>query len=64
MDINESFEKHTEYTRVGGRHEVKCLSGFFAVSAGTKEDAMREARHYFIQYFSDGEYDRPRAHND
>lgn len=55
--IVESFEKNTKYkVTKDGRHEVNCNKGLFGVSAPTKEQAMKEARHYFIQYFKDGEY--------
>jgi hypothetical protein len=55
--IVDSFEKNTTYKATkDGRHEVDCNKGLFGVSAATKEQAMKEARHYFLQYFEDGEY--------
>lgn len=55
--IVESFNKNTTYkVTKEGRHEVDCKKGLFGVSAPTKEQAMKEARHYFVQYFEDGEY--------
>ena len=58
--IVESFEKNTTYKVVkvgqGEVHSVNCKKGLFGVSGPTKEQAMKEARHYFVQYFEDGEY--------
>ena len=55
--IVESFDKNTTYkVTKHGQHTVDCKKGLFGVSAPTKEEAMKEARHYFIQYFEDGEY--------
>jgi hypothetical protein len=55
--IVEAFEKNTKYkVTKDGRHKVDCKKGLFGVSAPTKEQAMKEARHYFMQYFVDGEY--------
>ena len=55
--IVESFDKNTTYkVTKQGQHKVDCKKGLFGVCAPTKEEAMKEARHYFIQYFEDGEY--------
>lgn len=39
----------------GGR-SIRCCLGLWAVSAPDKDTAEREARHYWRQYFADGEY--------
>jgi len=54
--IDEAFKKFTRYRFVRGMHKVECVKGLFGVEAPTKEQAMSEARHYFVQYFEDGEY--------
>ena len=60
MSPEEVFKKYTTYemTRHGERedHKIECTKGLFSVYARTKEDAEKEAKHYFYQYFSDGEY--------
>jgi hypothetical protein len=52
----QSFEKNTKRSRDG--RTIKCRLGLWSVNAATKEDALREAQHYFILYFLDGEYDK------
>ncbi len=56
MDIDEAFKKFTEHKKVGGRHEIDCTKGLWGVSAPSKDEAMTEAKHYFWQYYRDGEY--------
>lgn len=38
-------------------YEIQCRLGLWAVSAPTQEQADREARRYFIQYYEDEEYE-------
>lgn len=38
---------------------VRCKKHLWYVHAPTSEEAEREARHYFVRYFLDGEYDQP-----
>lgn len=60
MTIDELIEKFKQNTRsktIGGRHYIRCRKGLWVVSAPTKEEAEREAMHYFVQYLEDGEYD-------
>lgn len=40
----------------GVGYEYKCKKGLFSVYSPDKETALDEARHYFNQYFEDGEY--------
>lgn len=60
MDIEEAFKKFVSVKRKklthGMRWEAKCKKGLFCVEAREEIDAICEARHYFAQYFSDGEY--------
>ena len=56
--IEELFSLHTETKLMrNGRVEIHCKRGFWGVSAASEDEAMREAKHYFVQYFEDGEYD-------
>ena len=59
MTHNEMFERCVERrSKRGGRYEIRCILGNFSVDAPTNEEAEREAKHYFGQYFQDGEYDQ------
>ena len=40
-----------------GRTEIRCKLGLWGVYSSDKKQAETEARHYWIQYFDDGEYD-------
>ena len=52
-----AFAENTTTTDDGDRVCIACKKGLWSVDAPTKEDALREARHYFAQYYQDGEYD-------
>lgn len=55
--IAKEFEKYVKHKKAkDGFHEYNCVKGLFGVSSKTKEIAEQEARHYFIQYYADGEY--------
>lgn len=56
QEIDEAYIKHTKHTKKYGRYQIDCKKGLFGVDAPNKEQAEREAKHYFIQYFMDGEY--------
>ena len=56
MDIEEAFKKFTNRRRCKDGFSVKCKLGLWGVFAPTKEQAMKEAMYYFVQYFNDGEY--------
>lgn len=67
MNANETFEKITKRRQSRAGYRIDCRLGLWGVCAPTKEQAEREARHYFIQYFEDGEYDgfmTPQEHAD
>ena len=57
-EIEKSFNANTIHLEdyFNGEYSIKCKKGLWAVFAPTKEIAEREARHYFIQYYGDGEY--------
>lgn len=48
------FEKCVIKTSKG--RSIRCCLGLWSVSAPTAEKAEREARHYWWQYYIDGEY--------
>jgi hypothetical protein len=52
---DEAFDKCV--TRSHGGKSIDCRLGLWGIHACNIEDAEREARHYWIQYFRDGEYD-------
>jgi len=56
LEIDEAFKKNITIKDTGYGFEVNCRKGLWGVVAPTKEEALREARHYFVQYFMDGEY--------
>lgn len=37
---------------------IHCRLGLWGVFAPTMEQALKEAQHYYLQYYSDGEYNR------
>ena len=39
------------------RWYAKCLCGLWKVEGPDRDSVEREARHYWLQYLSDGEYD-------
>lgn len=54
--IMDDFHKFTKYKASTFDHKISCVKGLWEVIAPTKEQAEREGRHYFNQYFADGEY--------
>lgn len=57
-EIDDCFIKNTETKMMkNGRVEIHCKRGLWGVDAPTYAEAMHEAKHYFIQYYEDGEYD-------
>lgn len=56
MDVYDLFEMNIKRKKTKYMYEINCRKGLWGVSAANKDDAEREARHYFAQYFQDGEY--------
>lgn len=42
--------------RNDGRLSIRCRIGLWSVESADLDAAEREARHYWIQYYQDGEY--------
>ena len=58
MDFETAYAMSVTTTDLkNGGVEIKCNKGLWSVYASTLKEAEREAKHYFAQYFSDGEYD-------
>jgi len=55
-DYEKLFRKNTVQRKTKGGFCIKCRKGFWRVDAPSKAFALKEAKHYFSQYFSDGEY--------
>lgn len=56
--MNDIFEDCVERKNMkDGSLEIHCKRGNFSVIGPDKEVVEREARRYWIQYFSDGDYD-------
>jgi len=51
------FLENTEQSSDGDWVTVRCKKGLWSVTAPDRDTALIEARHYFWQYFADGEYD-------
>lgn len=54
--LNDEFEKCVKRSE-GGR-SIDCKLGLWGITSYSPESAEREARHYWIQYYQDGEYDQ------
>ncbi len=53
----DDFTKNTITKKTSSGFEIKCRKGLYSVIAPTLDQAQMEAKHYFAQYFSDGEYE-------
>jgi hypothetical protein len=56
-EADKSFDKNVQILHKFAYWEARCKKGLWSVTASTKEQCMHEAKHYFIQYYLDGEYD-------
>ena len=54
--MDAKFKQHTVTKKADGRVSIDCKKGLWGVNAPTMKQAMIEAKHYFLQYWSDGEY--------
>lgn len=55
--MNELFKQYsiTKKTKYG--YECNCVKGLWGVTAPTRKQVIDAGYYYFIQYWSDGEYD-------
>lgn len=56
MKLEEFFERCVTRKVKAGELTTSCKLGLWAVSGQHHTKVEREARHYWIQYFNDGEY--------
>ena len=55
-DMDAAYRKWTVRGKTKHGYSIRCKKGLWAVAGPTKEIAERDAKHYFAQYFCDGEY--------
>jgi hypothetical protein len=55
-DVDAAYKKFTKTRKTKHGYNVKCSKGLWSITAPTKDQAIREGKHYFIQYYMDGEY--------
>lgn len=58
IEIKEAYKKWTKRKVTEHGVTVECVKGLWRVTAPTEEEAERESRHYFAQYFCEGEYEK------
>ena len=57
MYSKKEFEENTIRKRTTcGNYKIACRMGFWSVESYSEPKALREANHYFSQYWADGEY--------
>lgn len=54
----DEFNRLSSFRKTKQGFRITCRKGLWWVDAPTEEEARREAMHYFLQYFSEGEYDQ------
>lgn len=58
LNIELQFQKNTKSSLTAtGTLTIRCRKGLWAVSSRDHDAVKRDARHYFFQYWKDGEYD-------
>lgn len=56
-EFQKAFEESTVFRRTKDGYSVKCRKGLWAVEGPDREIVGKEAWHYFVRYYVDGEYD-------
>lgn len=54
---NELFKQYSITKKNRRGYECKCIKGLWGVTAPTRQKAIDTGYYYFIQYYTDGEYD-------
>ena len=59
IDSSDLFDRCTTTRRLdrGKRVEVRCRLGLWSVETSNLATARAQAKHYWVQYWQDGEYD-------
>ena len=55
-EMEEAYKRWTTTKTTKTGCTIKCVKGLWSVDAPSKKRAEKEARHYFAQYYADGEY--------
>lgn len=58
MNNLDLFEKCVVRAELNGDYEIQCYLGLWSVIGPNKANVEKEAGRYWIQYYSDGEYDQ------
>ena len=60
-ELKRAFEENIIRKSDGTFYSINCKNGLWSVSGSVagRLSVENEARHYFIQYLEDGEYDTP-----
>lgn len=56
-DLDKEFAKNVSCKTTEFGYEISCKKDLWGVECKDQKTAFREAKHYFQQYWSDGEYD-------
>lgn len=57
MGLDDAFKAFTRESKAYPTgYKVECCLGLWGVHAATRDEAVRTAKHYFVQYWFDGEY--------
>lgn len=56
-DHMKDFSTNTKHRITKFGHEIKCRKGLWSVCCPELGTALKEAAHYYQQYYFDGEYD-------
>lgn len=56
MGVDKCFIKNTLHKIDEYGYTISCKKGLWSVSSLDRKQALAEAKHYFIQYYEDGEY--------
>lgn len=58
VKAGEHFTKHTRRrTLKSGNLIIRCKRGFWSCEGPDHDEVQRQAMHYFLQYYMDGDYD-------
>lgn len=57
MNISD-FDKNVRILKQKKGWIAECKKGLFAVKGNSESHVRKEAMHYFVQYYNDGEYNK------
>ena len=56
VTLDKLFDRCVVRKSGDGCYEIKCKLGLWGVTGPSRKSVEDEARHYWIQYYQDGEY--------